>query len=42
MVRGTVAASFAIEDFSLRRVAEVTRAEVDARVARFVEMLRFG
>lgn len=40
MVRGTVAASFTIEDFSVRRVEKLARAEVDARVARFVSMLR--
>lgn len=41
MVNGTVAASFAIEGFSLDRVADLTRADVDARVRAFVEMLRF-
>ncbi|MFH0983459.1 MAG: PfkB family carbohydrate kinase [Planctomycetota bacterium] len=41
LVRGTVSASFAIEDFSLRRVMKVTRAEIDARVAELVQMLRF-
>jgi sugar/nucleoside kinase (ribokinase family) len=40
MVRGTVAASFAIEDFSLRRLLTVTREEIDQRVAEFVGMLR--
>ncbi len=40
MVHGTVAASFAIEDFSLRRVERLTRAEIDRRVDRFVGMLR--
>jgi sugar/nucleoside kinase (ribokinase family) len=40
MVRGTVAASFAIEDFSLRRMLTVTREEIDQRVAEFVGMLR--
>ena len=40
MVRGTVAASFAIEDFSLRRVEQVTKAELDARVAQYLDMLR--
>ena len=41
MVRGTIAASFAIEDFSLGRVKDVTRAEINQRVDRFVSMLRF-
>ena len=41
LVRGTVAASFVIEDFSLRRVEKLTRAEIDQRVDQFVRMLRF-
>ncbi len=40
MVRGTIAASFAIEDFSLRRVKELKRDEIDRRVDQFVNMLR--
>jgi sugar/nucleoside kinase (ribokinase family) len=40
MVRGTVAASFTIEDFSLNRVRSLTRAEVNERVDRFIGMLR--
>lgn len=40
LVRGTVTASFAIEDFSLNRVRGLGRAEVDARVDRFLSMLR--
>jgi sugar/nucleoside kinase (ribokinase family) len=40
MVRGTVAASFTIEDFSVRRVERLARSEVDHRVAQFVSMLR--
>jgi sugar/nucleoside kinase (ribokinase family) len=40
MVRGTVAASFAIEDFSLRRVQRVTRAEIDRRVDRLINLMR--
>lgn len=40
MVRGTVAASFTIEDFSVRRVEKLARAEIDARVQQFVSMLR--
>jgi len=41
LVRGTVAASFVIEDFSLRRVEKLTRAEIDQRVKQFVRMVRF-
>lgn len=41
MVRGTVAASFTIEDFSFRAVAELSREELDARVDRFLNLLRF-
>lgn len=41
LVRGTVAASFAIEDFSVRRVEKLARAEVDDRVKKFAAMLRF-
>jgi cytidine kinase len=40
IARGTVAASFTIEDFSVRRIEKLARAEVDARVAQFVSMLR--
>lgn len=40
-VRGTVAASFAIEDFSLERVKRLTRAEVDRRVDEFLGMISF-
>ncbi|MCH7591642.1 MAG: sugar kinase [Planctomycetes bacterium] len=40
MVRGTVAASFTIEDFSLGRVLKLTRSEIDCRVDDFVSMLR--
>lgn len=40
MVRGTVAASFTIEDFSLRRVQHLTRDEIDQRVDRFINLLR--
>lgn len=40
LIRGTVAASFAIEDFSLRRVLNLTRAEIDRRAAEFAGMLR--
>jgi len=40
LVRGTIAASFTIEGFSLDRVMTVTRADVDERVRRFLDMLR--
>lgn len=41
MVRGTVAASFTIEDFSLDRVKDLTRDEINRRIDRFINMLRF-
>jgi sugar/nucleoside kinase (ribokinase family) len=41
LVRGTVAASFVIEDFSVRRVEKLSRAELDRRVVEYVEGLRF-
>ncbi len=41
LVRGTVAASFTIEDFSLGRVKTLTRKELDGRIERFLGMLRF-
>jgi sugar/nucleoside kinase (ribokinase family) len=40
LVHGTVTASFTIEDFSLTRLATLTRAELDARVDAFVGMVR--
>jgi sugar/nucleoside kinase (ribokinase family) len=40
MVHGTVAASFAIEGFSLSRVREVTRTDIDRRVEEYMNMLR--
>lgn len=40
LARGTVAASFTIEDFSVRRIAALTRAEFDARVREFLGLLR--
>jgi sugar/nucleoside kinase (ribokinase family) len=36
---GTVMATFTIEDFSLRRISTVTRAEIDARMATYRQML---
>ncbi len=41
LIRGTVAASFTIEDFSLKRVQSLPREEVNARVDTFLNMLRF-
>jgi hypothetical protein len=40
MMHGTVAASFTIEDFSLGRVRNVTRSEIDQRVDLLTGMLR--
>lgn len=40
MIRGTVAASFAIEDFSLSRVLRLTDGEVRRRVDEYTRMLR--
>ena len=40
LVRGTVAASFTIEAFSLKRVMEVKREDIDRRVEDFRMMLR--
>ncbi len=40
LVRGTVAASFTIEDFSLNRIREVAADDAEARVEQFTQMLR--
>jgi len=40
LVRGTVAASFTIEGFSLDRLRRVTAGDVDARVRDLVAMVR--
>lgn len=40
MVQGTVAASFAIEDFSVRAVENLTRDDVDRRVDEYVSLLQ--
>lgn len=40
MVRGTVAASFTIEDFSLGRVRSLTRPEINQRVDRLISLLQ--
>jgi len=37
---GTVTASFAIEGFSLDRVRDVTREQVDERLKQFARMLK--
>lgn len=41
ILRGTVTASFTIEDFSLRRLVRLSRDELDQRIADFARMLRF-
>ncbi len=38
---GTVTASFTVEDFSLDRLRAITRADLDARVAEYRQMLSF-
>ncbi len=40
LIRGTVAASFTIEDFSLGRIKDVTRQEIDQRIRQMTDMLR--
>ena len=40
MVRGTIASSFTIEAFSLNRVLEVTKSDIERRVGEFLHMLR--
>lgn len=40
MAHGTIIASFTIETFSLERLAEITRAQIDERYAAFAEMTR--
>lgn len=40
VARGTVMASFTIEDFSIGRIGRVTRDEVEGRLARYLGMLR--
>jgi sugar/nucleoside kinase (ribokinase family) len=41
LVRGTVMASFTIEDFSLRRLERLNGVEIEDRVDEYVRMLRF-
>lgn len=40
MARGTVTASFTVEDFSLNRLKALSRDELDSRVGQYIEMLR--
>jgi sugar/nucleoside kinase (ribokinase family) len=40
MAYGTVVASFNIESFSLDRMTQITRADIDERMAQYTEMLR--
>jgi len=40
LLRGTVTASFTIEDFSLRRLQQIEREQIDQRVDEFRRMLR--
>ncbi|MBI3834254.1 MAG: sugar kinase [Planctomycetes bacterium] len=41
LLRGTVAASFTIEDFSLRRIERLSKDELESRVEKYTRMLRF-
>ena len=41
MAYGTVVASFALEDFSLHRLQQIGRGDIDARLGQFEAMLRF-
>jgi len=40
MTFGSVTASFGVEEFSLTRLSRITRSDIDARRARFLEMIR--
>lgn len=40
LARGTIAASFTIEDFSTRRIEGITRADVDRRLHEYAAMLK--
>ena len=40
MARGTVTASFAVEDFSLNRLRSLSQDELNGRIARYAEMLQ--
>ena len=39
LARGTITASFTIEDFSTRRIEAITRADVDRRLQEYAAML---
>ncbi len=41
MVRGTVLASFTVEDFGLRRLSTLTLSDLENRIAEFTRMVRF-
>ena len=41
LIRGTIAASFAIEDFSVERVRSLPKAELDARIDQLIGLLRY-
>jgi len=42
LARGTITASFTIEDFSMRRIEKVTPTDIDRRLKEFTGMLRLG
>ncbi|HOW18919.1 MAG TPA: PfkB family carbohydrate kinase, partial [Phycisphaerae bacterium] len=41
LVRGTITASYTIEDFGVNRIRSVSAAEVDARLREYAETMRF-
>jgi sugar/nucleoside kinase (ribokinase family) len=41
LVYGSVMASFAVEDFSLKRLLRLTPAEIDERYAAFQDLMKF-
>lgn len=41
LIRGTIGASFAIEDFSVERVRLLPKAELDARIEQLIGLLRY-
>ncbi len=41
MAYGSVVASFTVEDFSLGKLAQVTRADLDARLKQFIRLTRY-
>ena len=42
MAYGTVVASFTIEKFSIDRLAQIDRAQIDARLAQYANYLNIG